>query len=411
MRKLKPRKEKKKIDKSISPLSIVEEYRLEMAMHLTNLAESTKRHIAVWKKELDERDGVITIEMMVLLECIAAGAVTVRDKYYEDVSIAPNLSRNPIIARCMALCYSCFGSELVLTEDDIKQRLPSGFMGTLGAMARVTKALIDKKLEKFQEETGVLKELGALAGLVESYLSWVHEEITFNEILPSAATDVMLKREEARLTLLYNRGVLNGDFVDLQQLEENKEKEEIKQELTKEEIYMKTDKEMIKEMLEEEKAKVEKKRGRTKKVKSEEVEEVVAETVGENPVNPGHYNILGFNTIELIAGHLGKKGAFYFYLGNAFKYLLRAENKNGKEDYLKARQYLEWIVENKEVADVTSVDEVLKGLETNWLNVSIAILSEMKGAKALLLNSVFENFFNGRYAMALDQLNILLDGE
>jgi hypothetical protein len=37
-------------------------------------------------------------------------------------------------------------------------------------------------------------------------------------------------------------------------------------------------------------------------------------------------------------------------LGNVIKYVLRADLKNGREDYLKAQEYLGWLIQNMEGA-------------------------------------------------------------
>jgi hypothetical protein len=57
--------------------------------------------------------------------------------------------------------------------------------------------------------------------------------------------------------------------------------------------------------------------------------------VSDNVDHPAHYNMLKSN-IECIdvAEH------FNFNLGNVLKYIWRADHKNGLEDLLKARWYL-----------------------------------------------------------------------
>ena len=40
-----------------------------------------------------------------------------------------------------------------------------------------------------------------------------------------------------------------------------------------------------------------------------------------------------------------------FYLGNALKYLLRHQKKNGLEDLKKARKNLDWLIEEMEAED------------------------------------------------------------
>lgn len=66
--------------------------------------------------------------------------------------------------------------------------------------------------------------------------------------------------------------------------------------------------------------------------------------------SPSHYKLegLGIESIDIIKSRLGKEGFKAFCVGNVIKYILRAEKKNGLEDYKKSRQYLEWIIEGEE---------------------------------------------------------------
>ena len=73
-------------------------------------------------------------------------------------------------------------------------------------------------------------------------------------------------------------------------------------------------------------------------------------TVAEDKVNsPKHYRLPGLNieSIDIIRAILGKYFK-WFCLGNIIKYILRAEKKNGLEDYKKARKYLDWLIKGEE---------------------------------------------------------------
>ena len=83
-------------------------------------------------------------------------------------------------------------------------------------------------------------------------------------------------------------------------------------------------------------------------------ERIVAKNVSEEvPVdninNPKHYRLPGLNieSIDIIRAILGKYFK-WFCLGNIIKYILRAEKKNGLEDYKKARKYLDWLIKGEE---------------------------------------------------------------
>lgn len=74
-------------------------------------------------------------------------------------------------------------------------------------------------------------------------------------------------------------------------------------------------------------------------------------TVAEDKIkSPNHYKLEGLNceTIDVVKARLGKDGFKAFCVGNVLKYVLRAEKKNGLEDYKKSRQYLDWIIEGEE---------------------------------------------------------------
>ena len=65
---------------------------------------------------------------------------------------------------------------------------------------------------------------------------------------------------------------------------------------------------------------------------------------------PSHYQGRhGLESIEVIrnfAGDLLAEEGFYW--GNAIKYMLRFQNRNGVEDLKKARKNLDWLIESME---------------------------------------------------------------
>jgi hypothetical protein len=73
----------------------------------------------------------------------------------------------------------------------------------------------------------------------------------------------------------------------------------------------------------------------------------------DNPVeedkvnNPNHYQgAFGLEAIEVVRNFAGNLTAVQgFYWGNAIKYLLRFQSKNGLEDLKKARKNLDWLIE------------------------------------------------------------------
>ncbi len=69
----------------------------------------------------------------------------------------------------------------------------------------------------------------------------------------------------------------------------------------------------------------------------------------ENDVinSPSHYKLPGMEVecIDIIRSVLGPDKFQGFCRGNAIKYLVRAERKNGTEDLEKAQKYLAWEIE------------------------------------------------------------------
>ncbi len=84
-----------------------------------------------------------------------------------------------------------------------------------------------------------------------------------------------------------------------------------------------------------------------------EVEKIIEKTFEvfkDNVNSPNHYKLEGLNceTIDVVKARLGKEGFKSFCVGNILKYILRAEKKNGLEDYKKARKYLDWLIAREE---------------------------------------------------------------
>jgi len=74
---------------------------------------------------------------------------------------------------------------------------------------------------------------------------------------------------------------------------------------------------------------------------------VLGETKSVNdPVNPNHYKSGKVECIDAIgSATVNKKGIEAVCVANVIKYLWRYEDKNGKEDVMKAKWYLEKLIE------------------------------------------------------------------
>lgn len=66
------------------------------------------------------------------------------------------------------------------------------------------------------------------------------------------------------------------------------------------------------------------------------------------PTSPAHYKQGGLEVITILRKKMSKEEFKGFCKGNILKYVLRAEHKNGVEDYKKAMQYLKWLIEESE---------------------------------------------------------------
>lgn len=143
---------------------------------------------------------------------------------------------------------------------------------------------------------------------------------------------------------------------------------------------------------------------------AEEVLEAIVEK--EDRIHsPSHYKIKGCkfesihlltNTIEALPGNLA------FYVGNAIKYLIRAEKKNGREDYEKAKVYLQWAIDCKHEDRGYSEDEIAESLGTDWLTIISGICDGMDLKKGFTMNEIFKAILSCDYTVALSYLNKLL---
>ncbi|WP_271436804.1 DUF3310 domain-containing protein [Staphylococcus hominis] len=83
----------------------------------------------------------------------------------------------------------------------------------------------------------------------------------------------------------------------------------------------------------------------TRKVDMQEKQEMVHE--------PPHYQFGKFSArviIELV-GKTYKSASVFYHVGNALKYLMRAPRKNGLQDLKKAKQSVEFAIENWEAEE------------------------------------------------------------
>lgn len=76
--------------------------------------------------------------------------------------------------------------------------------------------------------------------------------------------------------------------------------------------------------------------------------------MSENDVSrQRHYMDLPLQPIVIMLKDLSRDEFMGFLKGNAIKYLLRADGKNGTEDYAKAAVYTAWVKEFAETGTIT----------------------------------------------------------
>lgn len=69
----------------------------------------------------------------------------------------------------------------------------------------------------------------------------------------------------------------------------------------------------------------------------------------DNINKPSHYQgRFGMESIDALRNFMTPEQLNGFYLGNALKYQLRFQKKNGLEDLKKARKNLDWLIEEME---------------------------------------------------------------
>ena len=131
----------------------------------------------------------------------------------------------------------------------------------------------------------------------------------------------------------------------------------------------------------------------------------------DNVNNPNHYQLdCGIESIEIIKRVLGLRGFVAFCLGNILKYLIRAEKKNGKEDYKKAAKYLEWVIERDSrdkyaVIQIIDINELEKDLGVEWSKIISGIAKDLNIKNTFELDSIFRNLFIENYEIARDILD------
>ena len=138
-------------------------------------------------------------------------------------------------------------------------------------------------------------------------------------------------------------------------------------------------------------------------------------TINDNVHSPKHYMIPGCN---FESRHLadaiveGMPNPLCTRIWNVVKYLVRAEKKNGKEDYEKAVEYLTWTVKGNEITQHLSgnrINSITDKLKTDWTTIILGICEGLPSNKALLLNEAFRNLITLDIQKTIDCITKIIE--
>lgn len=149
--------------------------------NILNIATVVEKHRDVWNRE---EDGYLNPYYKMLLGQVINLAKKIYDEHFhgkDNVNDDPFSKRQ--IAESIAKCYPAFGTEPMLTPDDKIQRLPAGFMGTLGSWARMAKDLDTTKFRKIMDKLGIMEDMDKLFDVTNKYMQMVYRDITWNELI------------------------------------------------------------------------------------------------------------------------------------------------------------------------------------------------------------------------------------
>jgi transcriptional regulator with XRE-family HTH domain len=138
-------------------------------------------------------------------------------------------------------------------------------------------------------------------------------------------------------------------------------------------------------------------------------------TINDNVHSPKHYMIPGCN---FESRHLadaiveGMPNPLCTRIWNVVKYLVRAEKKNGKEDYEKAVEYLTWTLKGNEITQHLTrnrIDSIADKLKTDWTTIILGICEGLPSNKALLLNEAFRNLITLDIQKTIDCITKIIE--
>ena len=139
------------------------------------------------------------------------------------------------------------------------------------------------------------------------------------------------------------------------------------------------------------------------------------ELASDNVHSPKHYMIPGCN---FESRHLadaiveGMPNPLCTRIWNVVKYLVRAEKKNGKEDYEKAVEYLTWTLKGNEITQHLTgnrINSITDKLKTDWTTIILGICKELPANKAWLINEAFRNLITLNISESIDCITKIIE--
>lgn len=157
----------------------------KLAFTLLNITLICRNHKNIWDNEIKNHDGYIRFDKLMMICKIRSLANKIFDANFqadeEEENVKDNFFYNNILVEQVNRSITGVGENPLVTIDDKIQRLPGGFIGTLGSLARMVKDLV--RLKGVVKSLGIEKDVKKLINTSEKYLAWVYNEITFNELL------------------------------------------------------------------------------------------------------------------------------------------------------------------------------------------------------------------------------------
>ena len=164
---------------------------ISLATILINISRACINHKKVWDKELNENDGFVDFDKIMLVSQARATADKIYDKFFqpkmegdEGVDIENNFFFLKEVQKQASKVILGVADDPQLTIPDLKQRLPAGFTASLVAWIRSIKELTSKKMRNIARRVGIEdKEINKLCKYSDRYMIWVYEDISFEDEL------------------------------------------------------------------------------------------------------------------------------------------------------------------------------------------------------------------------------------